>query len=265
MKLGYLQVQPQFGKIKNNVENAIKKIENIKADLLVLPELFNTGYTFKSKEEAMSLAENIPNGYTTQKMIQISQTTGISFVFGLAEIENAKLYNSAVVVSPEGYVGKYRKAHLFFKEKLWFEKGDSEFPIFEINGVKIGVMVCFDWIFPEVARILALKGAQIICHCANLVMPYCQKAMFARCIENQVFAITCNRIGREKRGKDDFTFTGGSVIINPKGEYLSQAPTDKEIIDILEIDPEKAKNKNMNEFNNLFEDRRIQLYKKLLS
>ena len=83
-------------------------------------------------------------------------------------------------------------------------------------------MICFDWVIPEAARTLALKGAQIICHPSNLVMPYCQKAMYARAVENHVFIITPNRIGKDENSGKEVSFTGGSIILNPKGDYLAE-------------------------------------------
>jgi predicted amidohydrolase len=107
---------------------------------------------------------------------------------------------------------------------------------------------------------LAVLGADIIAHPANLVLPYCQDAMITRCLENRVFAITANRIGRESRGEDDFTFTGRSQIISYKGEILSRGPDDGKLIDFVELDYKKARNKKINEFNNLLKDRRKKFY-----
>ena len=121
-------------------------------------------------------------------------------------------------------------------------------------------MICFDWIFPESVRSLALLEAEIIAHPANLVLPYCQKAMVTRCVSNRVFAVTSNRIGNENRGEDNFNFTGASQITAPNGKILSSAPIDQGSVDVVEIDLEKARNKKLNEFNNLISDRRKDLY-----
>ncbi|HLG30068.1 MAG TPA: nitrilase-related carbon-nitrogen hydrolase, partial [Candidatus Brocadiales bacterium] len=105
-----------------------------------------------------------------------------------------------------------------------------------------------------------LNGAQIICHPSNLVMPYCQTAMYARAVENRVFTITTNRIGTESRGGKDLVFTGQSVIIDPKGHYLYRGSNDKEEVAVVEIDPSEALNKYINPQNNLFDDRRDEFY-----
>ena len=121
-------------------------------------------------------------------------------------------------------------------------------------------MVLRRWIFPESARSLALQGAEIICHPANLVLPYCQRAMVTRSIENSVFSITANRIGSENRGGSELTFTGNSQILGTKGELLVNAAETEEALQIVEINPEDARNKKITPLNSLFEDRRNNLY-----
>jgi predicted amidohydrolase len=130
---------------------------------------------------------------------------------------------------------------------------------------KIGMIVCFDWIFPEVTRILALKGAQVICQPANLVFPLCQKTMVVRAIENRVFTVTANRIGSEQRqGKKHLIFTGLSQVINPEGNCLFQLSPDREEAYVAEIDPDRALDKMFTEYNNLMEDRRVDLFKEII-
>ncbi|MHA1509961.1 MAG: nitrilase-related carbon-nitrogen hydrolase, partial [Promethearchaeota archaeon] len=142
----------------------------------------------------------------------------------------------------------------------WFSPGNKPLEIYDVKKAKVGIMICFDWFFPETIRSLALLGAEIIAHPANLVLPYCQNAMTTRCLINRVFAVTCNRIGNEVRGEDNFVFTGGSQITSYNGEVLSTAPTDKPHIDFVEIDVTQARDKNLNKYNNIFEDRRTELY-----
>ena len=116
----------------------------------------------------------------------------------------------------------------FYNEKLWFAPGNRPLEVYTIGTVTIGIMICFDWFFPEVARALAVKGADILCHPANLVLPYCPQAMITRCIENRVFAITANRIGTERRTEESLSFIGTSQILGTKGEILYRAsPTGK--------------------------------------
>ena len=212
---------------------------------MVLPELFNTGYLFSGMDEARGLAEELPSGQTTQALLQIASENSVAIVGGLAERDGDVLFNSSVLVGPNGEVFCYRKLHLFGYEKEVFEPGDREPEVFEILGVKVGMMICFDWYFPETARILMLKGAQIICHPANLILPYCQKSMPTRCLENRVFAITTNRIGTETVGRRELTFTGWSVIVDPLGNVLARASVDGEESEVVEIDPQAASDKKM--------------------
>ena len=258
-----MQTSPFFGDKKYNFEEIKKLAVDIEVDLLVLPELFATGYTFVSKEEAMKLAEDL-DGETARFLIELAKLTGATVVGGFVEKENDKIYNSAMIVSEMEVLGSYRKLHLYFKEKLWFSPGDKPQKVYDVEGIKIGIMVCFDWYFPEMARILALYGADIICHPANLVLPFSQKTMLARSIENRIFTITANRVGSDIRPNTKLTFTGQSQVTSPKMELLAQATEDEEVVRIVEIDPSIASNKMITAKNHAFMDRRIDLYSPIL-
>ena len=261
MRAGYFQFSPVFGDIKANVSRAVDAIASVSADLVVLPELFNTGYQFVSKEEAGSLAEDVPSGYTTKRLSELSIKKQMYIVAGIAEKSGDLLYNSAVITGPQGYMGTYRKTHLFFEEKLWFAPGDTGFKVWPTSVGKIGIMICFDWYFPESCRTLALRGAQVIAHPSNLVLPHCPDAMVTRCLENRVHAVTANRTGLEARGgKGPLTYIGSSQITSFEGKIIQRASRDSDEIFITEIDPENAESKDLNQFNNLFDDRRKDLY-----
>jgi predicted amidohydrolase len=259
MRIGYIQNAPVFGAKKKNFDEVRTLVGNIKAELLVLPELFATGYTFSSMSEATEMAETI-NGKTVEFLMELSELTGATLVGGFIEKDKSKIFNSLLIVSDGKVIDTYRKIHLFFKEQLWFSSGDKPLKVYDIKGVRVGVMICFDWIFPETCRTLALKGAQVIAHPSNLVMPYCQGAMVTRCIENRIFAITANRIGTEKRGDDEFSFTGASQITAPDGKILSFAPNNKIHVSVVEIDEKQADNKRINKYNDLLKDRRTDIY-----
>jgi len=260
MRVGYVQTSPIFGEKERNFENINGIVSKHKADILVLPELFATGYTFTSKKEVNDLAENI-NERTVEFMKDLAKKTNGLIIGGYIERCDEKFYNSAMIVSQEGVVGNYRKIHLYYKENLWFSPGNLPLEVYKFKTFNIGMMICFDWFFPETARTLAILGADIIAHPANLVLPYCQNAMVTRCLENKVFAITSNRVGIERRGKDYFKFTGKSQITSYDGEVLSSAPQDDVFIDIVEIELESVRNKSINTYNHIFEDRRVHLYK----
>jgi len=265
IRVAFFQTTPIFGNIKTNVENVIAKIYSIDAHLLVLPELFNTGYQFKSEKEVSRLAEDIPKGYTSRRLIEAAKMKKIFLVAGIAEKYRGKFYNSSILVGPKGFIGIYRKAHLFWNEKRFFSPGNTPFEVYNIGPAKIGMMICFDWLFPEAARILAIKGADIICHPSNLVLPHCPQAMITRCLENRVFAITANRIGIEERiKKQRLRFIGQSEIVAPNGKILYRASGNREEIGIIEIDPKVARDKNITSLNNIFVDRRKKFYKPLI-
>jgi predicted amidohydrolase len=263
VKIGFFQSFPQLGRKDENVEKAISSIRGAKADLLVLPELFSTGYLFENEEELKRSAEFIPKGPTFLKMADLAAQENVNLVFGMAERDGEKFFNSSVLVTPGGDFQTYRKLHLFDREKLWFSPGDGELEVFDIGLSKVGMMICFDWIFPEVARILALKGAEIICHPSNLIIPgYCQNTMITRSVENRVFAITANRTGSEEKKGVKLSFTGNSQIVDPKGNILAKADGCQEGVWTVDIDPGLAQDKKFTPNNHLFDDRRPEFYRK---
>jgi predicted amidohydrolase len=261
MRVGYFQFDPVFGEILRNLDLVTARLEAVDADLIVLPELFATGYQFVSKEEVLRLAEPVPDGATTKRLGDIARRRGFTIVAGLPERAGAHCYNSAVVVGPRGFIGCYRKTHLFFEETLFFAPGDTGFHVWDVGIAKVGVMICFDWFYPEAARTLALLGADIIAHPSNLVLPHCPDSMVTRCLENRVFSVTANRIGSEARGgKDRLTFIGMSEIVSPRGRILYRAAPEAEDLSIVEIDPTEARTKTLNSYNDLLRDRRPTLY-----
>lgn len=262
MRVGYVQTTPRFGDIDGNLGRAFELADAITGDLLVFPELFSTGYQFIDRSELTRFAEPIPNGPTTSAMLDYAKQRGAYLAGGLVERDGDRIYNSAVLVGPDDTVHTYRKTHLFYKEKLMFDRNDEDYlKVFDIGIARVGMIICFDWIYPESARTLAVRGAQVIIHMTNLVLPYCQKATVTRCIENRVFTILANRVGTEERWENEpLTFTGESVIIDPKGELLSRASRRREAADVVEIEPTEADDKNVTLYNSIIEDRRPELY-----
>lgn len=260
MQVSFVQFGPVFGDKEGNFSRVEALLKGVEADLLVLPELFATGYAFTSAPEARELSEET-EGETLDFLRKMSALTGAAMVAGFAERDGNRIFNSSLITVPGGYTGTYRKIHLFNKEKLWFSPGDSPPPVFDVKGVPSGVMICFDWIFPELCRSLALEGALLIAHPSNLVLPWAQKAMITRCIENRVFAVTANRTGREQRGDDDFSFTGMSQVTGCRGEVLASAPPGEPSVMICGIDPAGAADKSVYPYNHLFNDRRTGMYK----
>ncbi|OGW38961.1 MAG: acyltransferase [Nitrospirae bacterium RBG_13_39_12] len=262
MKAGFYQFGPIFGKKDENLKKVSSAVRDTDLELLVLPEFFSTGYQFISIEEVAELSEPVEKGYTTEFLSDLSHENNLYIVAGLPERDGDNFYNSAVFSGPDGLIGIYRKTHLFFEEKLYFKPGDTGFRVWDTKIGNIGIMICFDWFFPESMRTLALLGAEVIAHPSNLVLPYCPDAMPVRCLENRVYAVTANRIGTEKRKEaQSLKFIGQSQIVSPKAHILIKASEDEEMLMSAEIEPETAKNKELNPFNDIFKDRRPEIYR----
>lgn len=261
MKAGFFQFAPKFGSVQDNVLRVLSRLESVTADLIVLPECFNTGYLFLTEREVAELAEEVPDGWTCRRLHELALKKSLYVVAGLPERDGNNLYNSAVLIGPEGLLGHYRKIHLFNEEKKLFNPGNLPFNVWEVRGVNVGIMICFDWRFPEATRSLALLGADIIAHPANLVLPHCPDAMITRALENGVYAVTSDRIGVERRGGKILEYIGKSQIIAPDGVILSRASDTREELHVLSIDPITARNKKLNDYNDLIGDRKPEFYK----
>lgn len=265
VKAGFFQFTPEFGNVDANLKTVVSALRNTEADIIVLPELAFSGYLFSDRQELESLADDPHQSETVTRLTMLCRKGGSYIVTGFAEKNGDKIYNSALTIGADGLLHVYRKLHLFNTEKTYFDPGDTPLEAIDIGGVKIGVMVCFDWVFPEVARVLALKGADILCHPANLVLNYCQQAMRTRAIENSVFAISANRCGIENRPAGNLTFTGQSQVVAPDGELIYRAPPISQEVFVAEIDIARARDKAMTQRNDLFADRRPDYYKALTS
>jgi predicted amidohydrolase len=254
VKVGFVQFSPALG----DVEATMAKIEHLSpgylgADLLVFPELCNSGYNFESAEQAMATSETIGGGVFVEFLESLCRRLDCHIVSGLNEREGECLYNTSVLVGPKGYVGRYRKLHLFMNEKDYFGPGDGGLPVFDIGSCRLGMLVCFDWQFPEVWRVLALKGADLICHPSNLVLPgRAQRAVPVHALINRIYTVTANRIGRE----GNLTFTGLSTIADPGGEVLLQASATEDSVGLVEVDIQLARDKQVTSRNHTFNDRR---------
>ena len=262
LRVGFVQNNPIFASVQQNLNRIEELFKNQNADLFVLPELFATGYQFKDMEESRSLAEPVPEGLTTSMLTTIAKKTNTFIIAGLAETDKDQVYNSAIVTGPSGYIGKYRKLHLFDREKICFQEGNLPLQIFEVYGVKVGVMICFDWRFPETARTLSLLGADLIAHPSNLVLTHCPQAMITRCLENRIFAITADRVGIENRlNGEPLSFMGQSQVVDPNGNILVRASMTNEEVHVVQLDLSLARDKSLNSRNHIFKDRRTNLYR----
>jgi len=144
-KVGICQFKPELFQVEKNLIKMQSLLRNITADIIVLPELAASGYLFNSKEEVEKIAEDPNNGPTAELFKKLAKKNNTSYVVGFAEKVEDRIYNSAMLVNPDSSIHIYRKTHLFFEEKKWFQPGDTGFKVFKAkNNVKIGIMICFD-------------------------------------------------------------------------------------------------------------------------
>lgn len=202
---------------------AIRSLDRA-GDLIVGPELLNSGYDLERIDgRGRELGESL-DGPTVELAAALAAETGATIVVGVLERDGETLYDSAVVVRPDGVLGRYRKTHLHPAERTRFAAGDHLTTIPTAAG-RLGPMICFDHAFPEIATALALADAQI------LVIPsavrYGHEDLLslrtrARAQDNQVFVVAANLVGGD--------FCGGSLIVGPRGEVLATAGTDESSI-----------------------------------
>ena len=266
MKAGFLQYNPIRLDVARNLRTVEQMITGESADLIVLPELFATGYCFESAAEAKGVSESLEDrdAPTLTALRAWAARLDATIVAGYAELVSGELYNSAVVVDRRGIVGNYRKVHLYYKEKTIFLPG-SGFGVFDLadrSGAtyRLGVMICFDWYYPEAARSLALLGADVIAHPSNLVRKDCPRSMPIRALENHVYTITASRTGTENLGGESVTFIGKSHACNPDGEVIASADADESCFRVFEIDPVSARDRQITPLNDLLRDRQSDAY-----
>lgn len=260
--LAALQTEPLFGDVDQNLADVEAAIGGLEADLLVLPELFSTGYSFRDRDEALSLAESFPDGPACARVLAWSRSTGGVIVAGFAERDGENVYNAAAIVAAGEPLGCYRKVHLFGFERDCFDPGDRPFPVHEHGGLRVGTMICFDWIYPEAARTLALRGADVIAHPSNLVLPgLCQRAMSIRALENRVYTVTANRAGEEHRApRPALRFTGASRICDPRGDVLADGPAEGPALLRAEAHTGSSRDKRVPSGNDVLAERRPEFY-----
>ncbi len=265
-----IQMEPMIGDKEHNLTRSLELISSAAesgADLIVLPELCNTGYVFKTREEAFDLAEEISDSHTVRAWAAAASAHDVTIVAGIAERKGNLLYNSAVLIDPSGNVGTYRKNHLWGAEATFFEPGNLGMPLFRVGSGLVAVAICYDIWFPETFRLAALQGADLLCVPTNWVpMPSQPEAsiVMANILamggahSNSMFVACADRIGLE-RGQH---FLGHSLIVSQAGwPVAGPASADREEIILATINMDDARRyRSLNEFNHLLRDRRTDLY-----
>lgn len=274
VKVAVIQMESEIGKKEENVKKSVELIEKAAkngATLIILPELCNSGYVFNSREEAYQLSEPVPDGPTTQAWMEAVKKFNVYVSAGINERAGDLLYNSSVIVGPAGYIGTYRKMHLWYEEKLFFEPGNLGFPVFETPLGKIAQIICYDMWFPESWRLCALGGADIVCVNTNWVpIPGHHPTMWPMAVHlcmtaahsNAIFVAAADRVGVER----EQPFLGNSLIVDPTGTILAgPASEDQEEILYAECNlAEARRKKNWNELNGPLRDRRVDVYDAML-
>lgn len=260
--LSIVQFCPAYADLEQNIEFIKDTIEEDEADIIVFPELATSGYFFLNKQDLNDLALRA-DGEVMSQFQNMARDLNKVIVFGFAEKEKSSFYNSAAILMPDKEESSvYRKSHLFYKERMVFEQGNTGFfnIYWDEKDINIGTMICYDWRFPESARTLALKGSDLIVCPSNLVTGVWKEAMRTRALENKVYMAVANRIGEESLNEENLSFNGESAIISYNGKNLVSAGDDNEIIINAVLEPDKTRNKSFNEINNIFLDRRPELY-----
>lgn len=264
IKVSCVQMKPKLCDVQYNLEKMIEFINEVmekdsQTDLIVFPELITSGYECGS--EFRNLAETVQNSNSIKVISALAKKFNTNIVFGFPERDNVLkdiLYNSSVCIDSNGNIlGVYRKVHLFDTEKKYFRAG-CDFPIFNTSFGKIGVMICWDTAFPEVARAYALKGAELLVVNTNWENPYSDDwdlVTRARAFDNCIYLVAVNRIGRDR----ELGFFGHSKIIHPLGKPLEELNEEVEGIISAELDLELPR-KLRAEYYTLFKDRRPELY-----
>lgn len=221
-----LQLAARLGDVEGNLERLSRAVRDLDrgADLIVTPELANTGYDLAEIDaHGHDLGEEL-DGPTVTLVRGLAEETGATIVVGMLEREDAALYDTAVVVEPAGATTRYRKSHLYPPERTRFAAGEALVTIPTAAG-RIGPMICFEHAFPEIATALALEGAQILVIPSAVPFGYehlLRLRTRARAQDNQVFVVAANLTGGE--------FCGGSLIADPRGEVLVEAGADETAI-----------------------------------
>lgn len=274
VRVACIQMEPKVGELGANIADSVARIDAAAAQgarLMVLPELCSSGYVFETRAEAYALAEEIPHGPASRAWIDAARRHDCYIVAGIAERVGQRLFNSSVLIGPDGHVGTFRKMHLWAAENLFFEPGDLGFPVYATPIGRIGMLICYDGWFPEAYRLCALQGADIVCVPTNWVpipgQDPSQPAManvlaMAAAHSNSIFIAAADRVGTE-RGQP---FLGCSLIVSYTGWPVAGPASDtapETIVADLNLSEARRK-RNWNDFNQILRDRRTDVYDAML-
>jgi predicted amidohydrolase len=247
MQISGIQTDVVFGNKQANLQTLQQFVAAESAqgsELVIFPECFTTGYCYESLEEAMTVAEPV-TAETTEFVTQVCKDNGCHVVFGMLERDGDDIFNAALLVGPDGLVGSYRKVHLpYLGIDRFATLGNRPFEVFEVNGVRIGMLICYDGGFPEASRVLAVRGADLIALPTNWPPGAEYMSCFSinsRAMENGLYFAAVNRIGTER----GFSFIGRSRICDPVGATMDGSDDTEPCVVRAKIDVSKARQKRI--------------------
>jgi predicted amidohydrolase len=235
------------------------------AHLVIFPECTLTGYQLDSRDEALQAAQTVP-GPATKAISSLCQQMNIHVIFGLLEKSDDNLFNTSVLVGPEGVIYTYHKNHVAFQAvDRFIQKGDKPFELCDTPKLHIGLELGYDTFFPEAARVHSLLGADVVVLQTNFattgLVERAARVTTTRAIENKGYVVWCNRVGQER----GYPFRGRSKVMAPMGVALARASDANEEIIYAELDPARARDKRISHYAGEWEldrfgDRRPELY-----
>ncbi|MEZ6122839.1 MAG: carbon-nitrogen hydrolase family protein [Planctomycetaceae bacterium] len=247
MQISGIQTDVTLGDRAANLQRMQAAVETEVAagsQLIVFPECFTSGYCFDSKDEAMQHAETM-DGESVRFAAELCRRHNCSIVFGMLERDGDRLFNVAALVGPQGLIGSYRKTHLpFLGVDRFTSFGDRPYEVFDVGGVRVGMLICYDGGFPEASRVLAVRGADIILLPTNWPPGAEYMSCFsinARAMENGLYFLAVDRIGKER----GFSFIGRSRFCDPVGATLDSADHADPAVIRATIDVSKARTKTI--------------------
>lgn len=243
MKFALAQIDSQVGDRAGNLATArrfAQAAQRAACDVLVLPEIFDMGYDLARVAADSPRTEPPP----IPELQEIARAHGLHVIAGVADTHDGAVYNAIALVDPDGGVtAKYYKTHLVtaapMHEERFLRAGD-EFVVAKVGDLMCGVMTCYDLRFPEVARVMTVRGAQVIVLASAWPMvrlPHWEILVRARAIENQVYMLACNRIGEDGPG---LLFCGTSMAIDPYGTTIGAASAVDEELVLADVRPERV-------------------------
>jgi 5-aminopentanamidase len=272
LRIAGFQLSVEFARPDRNLETLVEKVEEAAkagVELAIFPEAFLAGYCYRSKDEALEVAEPIP-GPSADRIVDTCRKYDLHVVYGTLERDGDRLFNAAVLVGPEGVVGVYRKTHLpFLGVDKFATPGDRAYRVYDVRGVKVAMLICYDGSFPEATRCMMLEGADLVCLPTNWPTGGIGAAEFltaARAYENTIYFAAVNRVGDER----GFHFIGRSRICGPDGRTLAEVWNEEPGVMIADIDPAASRRKHLVRIPGEHEidrvkDRRPDLYGRLKS